>query len=913
MKSRKTLLAASIAASLYASAIAYAADPAAPAVDPQQAPADTKKSTEELGTVIVTGIRNTEEASLRLKQSYDSHVEIVTSEDVGKLPAKNVADTLQRLPGINIASSSASEGGFDENDRVSIRGTAPSLTQTLINGHAVGTGDWFVLSQVQTIGRSVSYLLLPSEIVSEVVVHKSSEAKIVEGGAAGSVDIRTRKPLEYSKPLTAEVSLGGVYSDLPGDTQPQFNGLINWKNADNTFGILGQVFYEKRSLQRNGQEIVNGYQPIDPTSQIAKDHPDLVGKYYPDQIGSTYFTQKRERKGGVFDIQFKPNEDLSLDLNGFYSKLKADNYNRNYLTWGGHSFMSTGAGLQSYKVDGNLITSANFAAVPGDTNSYGVYDMISRPGASSESQYLTAEAKWRASDHLTFTGQVGTTKGKGDSPEQNVLEVGTQAGEARSWQMHGLGRPIDWSIGNNTTSPSNIQLGQGWIFGDQNIHVTDKENWAQGDGELAFDNSVLSSLDFGARYAKHTRGNASDIGQGPTGDWTNPANFPTTYSVYPSDLPSSLGGNFPIAWYLTPDQLRAFNAKFSNRDPVARFNWQNIYHVEEKDTALYVQANFTGEKWSANAGVRYVNTDQDINYNTGSKEQYTVAGPITGSAFGAYYKSRYSNSDGKFLPSFNFKFDLAQDLVARFAASQTLTRPDYSALAGSVSLDDLTHTGSGGNPQLKPIISTNFDAALEWYFAPRGLLSASVYNMDLKNYINFGNEKRSYVDTQASQNAGHEVTATYEVSVPSNSSGSLKGVELNYIQPIGEHFGVSVNYTYAQGSTAGGGPLQGASKNTASASGYYEDDRFSARLSYTYRSSFYAGVSRADNFFQSGIGNLALALGYKVNDWATVTLDALNLNDATVKYYVQTTTVGNQPHAFYTNGTQYYVNLRLKF
>ena len=149
--------------------------------------------------------------------------------------------------------------------------------------------------------------------------------------------------------------------------------------------------------------------------------------------------------------------------------------------------------------------------------------------------------------------------------------------------------------------------------------------------------------------------------------------------------------------------------------------------------------------------------------------------------------------------------------------------------------------------------------------------------------------------------------------MPSNSSGSLKGVELNYIQPIGEHFGVSVNYTYAQGSTAGGGPLQGASKNTASASGYYEDDRFSARLSYTYRSSFYAGVSRADNFFQSGIGNLALALGYKVNDWATVTLDALNLNDATVKYYVQTTTVGNQPHAFYTNGTQYYVNLRLKF
>ncbi|MBR0343823.1 MAG: TonB-dependent receptor [Rudaea sp.] len=915
MKSRKTLLAASIAASLYASAFAYAADPAAPAVDPQQAPADSKKTAEELGTVVVTGIRNTEEASLRLKQAYDSHVEIVTSEDVGKLPAKNVADSLQRLPGINIASASASEGGFDENDRVSIRGTAPSLTQTLINGHSVGTGDWFVLSQVQTIGRSVSYLLLPSEIVSEVVVHKSSEAKIVEGSAAGTVDIRTRKPLEYSKPLTVEASVGGVYSDLPGDTEPQFSGLVNWKNADNTFGVMFQAFYEKRSLQRNGQEVVNGYQQIQATDQIAKDHPDLAGKYYPDEIGSVYFTQKRERKGGVFDIQYKPTDDLSFDLNGFFSKLKADNYNRNYMEWGSHSFMKSGAGLQSYKVDGNLITAANFAPVPGSTDSYGVYDMISRPGASSQTQFLTAEAKWRTNDHLSFTGQVGTTKGKGDSPEQNVLEVGTQAGAGASWQMQGLGRPINWNLGGDNTTPSNVQLGQGWIFGDQNIHVTDKENWLQADGELAFDNSVLSSLDFGVRYAKHTRENSSDIGQGPTGDWTNPANLPGSFQRYPGDFPSTIGGSFPIAWYLTPEQLAEFNRKFANRDPVQRFNWQNIYRVEEKDTAVYLQANFTGDRWSANAGVRYVNTDQDINYNTTTPEKYTVGGPFTGSAFGPYYTSNYSNSDGKFLPSANFKFELAQDLITRFSVSQTLTRPDYSALAGSVSLDDLTHTGSGGNPQLRPIVSTNFDAALEWYFAPRGLLSAGVYTMDLKDYVNFANQVRTYKDVQASQNAGHDVFVDYKVSVPSNVGGSMKGVELNYIQPIGENFGVALNYTYANGHANDTDRpwLQGASKNTVNLSGYYEDDRFSARLTYTYRSSFYAGVSRSDSYFQQGIGNLAAAFGFKVNDWATVTLDALNLNDPKIKYYTQNPVLGKQPYAIYTNGRQYYVNLRLKF
>ena len=113
------------------------------------------------------------------------------------MPDKNVADSLARIPGLNTSSAGANEGGFDENDRVSMRGTNPSLTQTLINGHNVAAGDWFVLDQTGTVGRSVSYTLLPSELVSQVVVEKSSSASLMEGGVAGSIDIRTRKPLEF--------------------------------------------------------------------------------------------------------------------------------------------------------------------------------------------------------------------------------------------------------------------------------------------------------------------------------------------------------------------------------------------------------------------------------------------------------------------------------------------------------------------------------------------------------------------------------------------------------------------------------------------------------------------------------------------------------------------------------------------
>ena len=157
-----------------------------------------------LQEIVVTGIRQSVEQSIEAKRRATEITEVVTAEDIGKMADKNVADSLARLPGITTSAAGANEGGFDENDRVSMRGTNPSLTQTLINGHNVAAGDWFVLDQVQTVGRSVSYTLLPSEIVSKVVVEKSSSASLVEGGVAGSVDIITRKPLDFSKPFTLE-------------------------------------------------------------------------------------------------------------------------------------------------------------------------------------------------------------------------------------------------------------------------------------------------------------------------------------------------------------------------------------------------------------------------------------------------------------------------------------------------------------------------------------------------------------------------------------------------------------------------------------------------------------------------------------------------------------------------------------
>lgn len=901
MKYRKSVLTTAIV-----SCIAFGAH--AQDAAPQASPTD-------LDTVQVIGIRGSMQKSLDTKREAQSRVEVVTAEDIGKLPAKNVADTLRELPGVNISSSSASEGAFDEADRVSLRGTNPSLTQTLVNGHTIGTGDWFVLSQVANVGRSVSYSLLPSEIVDQVVVNKSSEAKLVEGGSAGSVNIITRRPLQFADNLTTEVSVGAAYADLPDKTEPQISALLNWKNEANNVGVMVQGFYEKRALRRDGQEVVGGYGVIPDDAAVVATNPDLAGVLYPNLLGAVYFDQTRERKGGVLDVEVKATDTLTLNLNGFYSKLEADNYNRNYMMWASQ-FVNTQAPNPGYVVRNGVLTQATYAPVTSATvTPYGVYDMISRPNASSESKYLTLDADWQASDNLGFKFQAGTTDGSGKSPTQDVLETGTAGNAGASWSMGGLGDPIDWSLGGVNTPGTHLPQ-NGWIFGGQAIDVKDSEDWFAADGEL-FGNadSVMSSLDFGVRYSEHERKNDFEIAQGPNfaSNWTDIGAYPTTGGSYPGNFGSSLDGNFPGGiWYYTPAQLAEINAEFANRDPVSRFYFSDVYGVKEKVSAAYVQANFAGDAWSGNFGLRYVKTDTDVRYNQSLPVASGIPGAVTGSAFGDYLPTVEHNDYNRLLPSANIKFDLSPDLVARFAVSQTMTRPDYSALAGSLSLDDLTHTGSGGNPQLEPIVSTNYDANIEWYFAPRALLSFGVFAMQLNNYINFGTTTISYKDQAASYASGTDVYADYQVSVPVNTNGNIKGFEVAYQQPIGEFFGLTANYTYADGETSDGGPLNGTSKNTYNLAGYFENDRFSARVSWNWRDDFFAGVSRTDEFYQKSVGALSASLSYRVTDWMTVSLDGLNLNDPVYKYYTNSD-VGFLPYAMYANGRQYYLNLRFKF
>jgi iron complex outermembrane receptor protein len=904
-------------------AYAQQAAPAAPAA------AASAAAQQQLEAVTVTGIRASREKSLEQKRNADSLVEVVTAEDIGKMPDKNVADAIQRVPGVNIASSAGGEGGFSENDRVSIRGTSPSLTQTLINGHAVSTGDWFVLNLFgTTVGRSASYSLLPSELVGKVTVHKSQTADLPEGGVAGAVNIETRHPLDFKKGLSGEISLGAMHSSLADKTDPQLSGLLGFRNDAKTFGVLIQLFDQKQHLRRDGSEVL-GYYAIDGSvfapgattvvNGAAKPTASLSGVLAPSLIGASLFEQTRHRKGGALEVQFKPADNVTLGASFFQSDVDDTNMNTNFMAspkW----LLQAGIAPTSatLSADGKTLLGAAFPET-GAANSI-INDSGIRPGAKQSSNYFNLDGKWLVNDALTVTGQVGKTRGVGESQEF-ASEVGNVGGAgntplALTYMMNGVGRAPNVGFTSSTGADFRSYANQywNWNFGAL-VKVPDDEKYGSLDFDWAVDKGVLESIKFGARVTDHSRDNGNWLSSGP--NWANP-NVGTTLPVwnggtYPSNFGSAFGAPFTGQFRLDPAALAQWatistvanpnpNATF-NYDPVQRHEWANDFDVREKTYAGYVMGNFAGTNWRANAGVRIVQTKGHYSTLRSPNSTDPASSIDNTSLFGPFVKEFTDRSYVDVLPSANLKYSLAKDFALRFAVAKTMARPDYTALSSTTSLNDQLNTGSSGNPNLDPVRSTNFDVAAEWYFAPRSLLSFGVFHQHFTSFVDY------QVAPSVHFSDLHQRMETYNITQPINVGAKNTGFEVGYQQPIFGNFGINANYTYADGKVDGGGEMSGNSRNTYNAEAFYEGDKLSARLAYSYRSSFYGSYDRGVKMHMDGVGTLAASINYRINDTFSVSLEGLNLNNPTLKYYGDNR---EQPRAFYSNGRQYYLTLRAK-
>ncbi|WP_374357910.1 TonB-dependent receptor [Pseudoduganella danionis] len=861
--------------------------------------AQAQQAKEEPATVIVTGIRASLQQSLNQKKNADSLVEVITAEDIGKMPDKNVADSLSRVAGVTTTSAGSAEGSFGENEHVQLRGLSSQFTLTTLNGHTVSSGDWYG-PNIAAGGRSVSYTLLPSDLVGRIVVHKSSQADLVEGGAAGTVDIQTRKPLEFKDRLTTSASVEAAYSTAAKSTDPAITALANWKNEDNTFGILAQVFSQSRKLQRAGSEGVWW-------DKAAANYPDpaIAGKNVSLLSGAVLFEQERKRNGGYLEAQWKPQSNVTLDLSGFLSTVDAKNYNTNFMAdtinafngpgWNGNAVKPTG----SYTVAGNTLTSVFY-----DKNAFGassagafsvVEDVAARPDAKTDSKFLNFDAKWKVSDDLTLTSKLGHTSGSG-----KTKDVGFEV-------LSGWNQGAGYSLTSDGIFVLNVPGGDKFVRSGGGIggwgsytSSTDKETYGQVDADLKLASDVVPSIKFGARFAKHERDlqkMGMVLGKGADDE---------------KQIPDSAIGNYGSNWYgnLPVNPTPGFNPFKISNDYVASwvaqyatFNThatQQEFNIKEDTSAGYIMANLQpSETISGNVGVRLVRTKMDIRaYLPGGKPQY-------------------EQTFNDVLPSLNLRADLSKDLIARFAVNRGMSRPDFGQLAGN-DLRDLQHNGVGSNPYLTPIRSNNVDLSVEWYFAPKALLSAGVFSSDLKGVIAYGHSILPYAD--ASKGG---VIANYDISAPVNTNGKLNGLNLAYEQNVWGGIGVSGNYTYSDGKqtdkldsgTCNGKAgedctLYGTSKNSYNVGAFYEDDRFSARIAYSHRSVYKLGNRGGADYFQSPNGSLNIALNYTLNKNVMFTVEAQNLNDPLMTVYKTDTT---QIAGVYKNGKTVYGGLRVKF
>jgi iron complex outermembrane recepter protein len=868
------------------------------AVHAQTSGAATSAKPGDLEEVVVYGIRASLRESLETKKDATGVLDALTAEDVGKFPDKNLAEALQRVPGVVINRE------FGEGERINLRGTPTTLTKTTLNGHALATADWFILDQLNST-RAFNYLMLPADLIGKVKVLKSAQADVEEGGIGGTVDVETRNPLDL-QPFTAYAQVQGAYTEMSGKTDPYATGLISWRDRDDRFGFLLAGIYQERHLRRDGFEVL-GYGPASATD------PTLV----PALIGSALFTQDRIRSGGNFVMQIRPTDQLEIALSGLLSDFSANNLNLNFLADPGRA-LANGGTLTNTVSDGQgAYVAGRVASLNNGTSDFGVfYDSIARI-AKATTRDIDLTTKFTPTADWVLSVRGGYTDATGNTNAQPFVEFGAptvftydlrNGAPQVSFQPNGNGVTVD------PKNPSSL------IFDFASLHQIlndDREGYVYADAEKKVNSGIFKTLKFGLKRTDHQR----DLTFNATtyGGFFKPINTLPASTFAGGQTPSDYANNISVpgslTQYWTPNQGVVENVLFSELPVSGRVLYpQQSFSAQEKTTGGYVMGEFAGDQWRGNVGVRIARTEQ----TTSGGVFGNVPGSIN-SPFGFYLPTTVSRNYTDTLPSLNLAYDLNKEMVVRFAAAKVMARPDYTDIVPRVSLNPGALSGSAGNPQLDPYRATQEDLSFEWYPDKDTAYTLAVYYKDVKSFIVDKPVAEQFpIQSQTPPSALCTPTATtnlfncpFTINLRSNGGGGkIKGVELALTRPIWRGFGVQANYTYSDASLDSGDPMPGNSKNTFNITGFFENKFLSARLAYSYRSNFFIDFDRTSHRFESALKSLDASVAANVTDYVAVTFDALNLTDAKIVQYAD---VLSHPRAIYDNGRVYFAGVKVRF
>ncbi|MGH8157499.1 MAG: TonB-dependent receptor [Rhodanobacter sp.] len=927
MNYRKTLLAASIITSLFASGAIYAQDSTQTsstvnrATQAQDQKADTKQA-KELPTVVVTGIRASLKLSMDTKRNADAIIDAISAEDIGKFPASNVAEALAQIPGVTL------DRQLGATQRVSINGLDPSLNLTLLDGHPVAQAVWLY---DDSPNRGFNFSLLAPEVIGALEVYKSPEARLPEGAIGGTVIMHTVKPLDVA-PNTVTGSFGVNYDDMVGSSRPSGSLFYSWHNDDKTFGVDVSGQHYEQYTDRQGLENY-GYSSVSSvnTAALAAGNTAIQNELtagtikgtdqIPNQVSATNFQQIEKRDSVTVNLQWRPSENFESTLGLMYVKDNLDNLNQSMYPWA----TNNPAGITSLTEGPNgIITSGTQAGTACQNNLNCVSTAHTYTDNNARTSHITTKGvDWQGlykGNGWSLGAQAGVSVSR-NPMEQAVKEI-----------FYGGG--FDWSLnkGPQYTDPTtandpNYWADNGWGGNLGKELYKARDLYGQVDFSKDFD-GFFNQLEIGARYASHWESQTLNVYTGAQTLTLDQIGYGGLTDLSGS---SSLGLTQSSIQHV---QTAGANAIFNAITGTPGFGvaqdansyWDNTFAVQQQNSAAYAQLDFGNETVHGNLGVRFVHTKNTssgyiIPNDCASADSFDCTFPT---GFGYVTQQSARNN---WLPSFNIAYNVTSDFILRGAASETIAYAPYNQMAPYFAANDTVLTGVAGNPDLKPYRSLNADGSAEWYFNDQSVLAASFFYKDILNYIVNASTMQEringswtlpgYQTSAAALIATGQCTTAgicdYSVTAPVDGGrAKVKGVTLSYQQSFGGGFGLRANYTYSDASTASGGALPYNSKDAYNVSPYFEQGPYSASVTYGYRSSYLAGgyVAGAPSTYIDGYKELDATLGYQINKNFSLTFNALNLLNSKYDAYLGSKT---QLSALYVTGRQYMLKANFKF
>ncbi|WP_434929845.1 TonB-dependent receptor [Shewanella sp. HL-SH5] len=793
---------------------------------------------ENIEVVKVTGIRRSLQESQSLKMSSSSIVEAISAEDIGKLPDVSIAESLARLPGV---SAQRLDGRANV---ISIRGMGPDFTTATLNGREQASVN---------DNRGVEFDQYPSELLNRVVVYKTPDASVMAQAIGGTVDMQTISPLAHGE-QTFAIGLRGEMNDLgalnSGSEDKGYRGSISYIDqfADDTIGIaLGYARMQSPNQEERwqawgypenaaGDSVLGGAKPFVRSSEL-------------------------ERDGVLAVFEYAPNDFFHSVVDVYYSKFTDDQRLRGIeipAAWGANG------GVEATKTEDGLVTEGVIrgaeVVVRNDVNK-----------RDAESLSIGWNNKFQVNNNWSVEADIGLSKAdRTDIGMESYTGTGRGTGvgavDDLGFVNNGNGG-YEFNHSLNYADPSVIRLGDSLGWGsplgantqDGFINKPEIEDELQSlrlSAEYVFDGGAFRSIEFGVNYTERDK-TKLDKGYYLTlkgYDGTDPnymMTVPDQYLLSPTSL-----GFFGMGDVLSYDSLAFYNDGNYTETDVANVDLSratNSWAVSEEITTAYVMGNLETELFdipvTGNLGLQAVQSKQSSDGTVA-----TVAdGEVT-------MTPRTAGDDYvEWLPSINLGFEVADSQMIRFAAARTLTRSRMDQMNANVNFsynenpnDGINWSGGAGNPELRPWLARQFDISYENYFSDQGYFAVAAFYKDLENFV-YNQQAVFDFSTILPQNPGDNPLGV--VSQPQNGDGGyVQGIEATFSLDFGlfadslTGFGTVLSGAYNDSEvkeTAESDPtaLPGLSEKTFSATVYYENSGFEARVSSRYRSDFLGEVT----------------------------------------------------------------------